>query len=95
MKTLLTGIWHKSPWWLKWYIGFVVGPNFAINCCIFVIWFLPWFHASIHATIVPMKEQRDLQIKNIEEKAEIRASNEAQWRESVDRKLDILIERTK
>lgn len=71
----------KTIWeFIPWYIKW---PAFILLTPTYMMLsYITWHTASIHATIRPYEEKRDVQIKNIDDRLH-----------SMDRKLDILIER--
>lgn len=61
-------IWEnftKLPSWVKWYLALIVGPNLIVFSILFYFIVIPWYRSDLHATITPMREMRDMQIKNI------------------------------
>lgn len=84
MKALFDFVWEKVPWWIKGYFVLVMGPNIVLIIGVFFLALEPWVIKKTHAIIRPYKEVRDIEIKHMNGKLD-----------SMDRKLDILILRTR
>jgi len=59
------GVWNKCPWFIKWPVVVIVGPNLTVNIMVFVMFVAPWVDGRIQAHIIPRAEKRDVEIKHI------------------------------
>lgn len=90
-------IWGKIPGAFKWVIAIIIAPNMAAFALAFWIFIAPWVRSEIHAVVIPLKEQRDIQIKYMEERGRIdteRAERESMMmRQQLDKITTILMSR--
>jgi hypothetical protein len=82
IKAAAEFIWEKTPWWVKWPAIVIVGPNLTVNFFVFFVYVAPWVNQNIHATVRTYEDKRDAQHMYLEKRLE-----------SMDQKLNILIQR--
>lgn len=86
MKSVLSFIWDKTPWWVKW-PGILLGTPTML-----VLYFLSWHSSSIHSAIIPYERARDAQIKSIEEKQAIQLQSINENLKRIDQHQTLMFE---